>query len=98
MDVTASYIRPDIARPSSGGLNQRERTNKESFWRTSMSVIARKLRVLATAQRNGLMNHLLQARVRRAQAGPRHRRSRATGRAAHAWAGRGSRRARASYR
>jgi hypothetical protein len=64
MDITASYMRPAMTRPSSGGLNQRERTNSESFCRTSMSVIARKLAVRAIAHRKGLRNHLLQVPAR----------------------------------
>ncbi len=37
MAVTASYISPAMRRPSSGGLNQRERTNIDSLARTSAS-------------------------------------------------------------
>ena len=64
IEVTASYIRPAMMRPSSGGRNQRERTNSESFWRTSMSLIARSMPVFAAPQRNGLRNHLLQTPAR----------------------------------
>ena len=53
-----------MTRPSSGGLNQRERTNSESFWRTSRSLIDRNLPVLAAAQMNGFRNHLLQVPAR----------------------------------
>ena len=53
-----------MMRPSSGGRNQRERTNSESFCRTSMSRIAVSMPVLAAPQMNGLRNHLLQAPAR----------------------------------
>ena len=49
--------------PSSGGLNQRERTNNDSFWRTSESLTCRKP-VAAATQISGLMNHLLQLPAR----------------------------------
>ena len=64
MEVTASYIRAAMIRPSSGGLNQRERTNSESFWRTSRSAIERNLPVFEAAQMNGVRNHLLQVPAR----------------------------------
>ena len=64
MATTASYIRPAMIRPSSGGLNQRERTNSESFWRTSRSMIERKRPILEAAQMNGVRNHLLQVPAR----------------------------------
>ncbi len=53
-----------MMRPSSGGLNQRERTNSESFWRTSRSAIAPSMPVFAAPQMNGFRNHLLQAPAR----------------------------------
>ena len=64
IEVTASYIRPAMMRPSSGGRNQRERTNSDSFCRTSRSRIAPSMPVLAAPHRNGLRNHLLQAPAR----------------------------------
>ena len=64
IEVTASYIRPAMMRPSSGGRNQRERTNSDSFWRTSKSLIARSMPVVAAPQITGLRNHLLQAPAR----------------------------------
>ena len=39
IDVTASYISSAMRSPSSGGLNQRERTNSDSLRRTSGSLI-----------------------------------------------------------
>ena len=53
-----------MMRPLSGGRNQRERTSSESFWRTSMSLIAVSMPVFAAPQRNGLRNHLLQTPAR----------------------------------
>ncbi len=46
--------------PSSGGRNQRERTSSDSFWRTSRSLMAPSMPVLAAPHRNGFRNHLLQ--------------------------------------
>jgi hypothetical protein len=53
-----------MMRPSSGGRNQRERTNKDSLRRTSRSRIERSMPVRAAPQSTGLRNHLLHTPAR----------------------------------
>src|SRR6478672_11855788 len=59
MAIAASYINASMTWPSSGGWNQRERTNSESFLTTSLSPAT--MPYLEANQMMGCRKNLLQA-------------------------------------